>query len=168
MGGAAAVAALLMAACGSTPSANAPTGSTSTTAAATTSSTSTSSTTTSTTAVSTTTVTVPLETPTGGEFYSPTKNISCEIDDTTSLQQVYCQTMSPPQSVTMKVDGTLAKCAGQQCLGNPGENTPTLPYGSATGTGPFRCLSTPQGMTCTITSGKGFQIASGGITTLVG
>ena len=66
----------------------------------------------STTAVSTTTVTVPLETPTGGEFYSPTKNISCEIDDTTSLQQVFCQTMSPPQSVTMKVDGTLSEVRG--------------------------------------------------------
>ena len=97
---------------------------------------------------------MPLETATSGEFYSPSKNISCEIDDTTSVQQVFCQTMSPPQSVTMKEDGTLTKCAGQQCLGNPGENTPTLPYGSATGTGPFRCLSTQQGMSCTVTSGK--------------
>jgi hypothetical protein len=141
-----------VAACSSTPSANAPTTSTSTTAAAT----------------STTTVTVPLETPTGGEFYSPSKNISCEIDDTTSLQQVFCQTMSPAQSVTMKTDGTLSKCAGQQCLGNPGENTPILPYGSATGTGPFRCLSSSQGMTCTVTSGRGFQIASAGITMVVG
>lgn len=157
--GGAAAAALLVAACSSTPSANAPSGSTSTTS---------SSTTTSTTTVSTTTVTVPLETPTGGEFYSPSKNISCEIDDTTSLQQVFCQTMSPPQSVTMKADGTLTKCAGQQCLGNPGEDTPTLPYGSATGTGPFRCFSTQQGMTCTITSGSGFQIATSGITSVGG
>ncbi len=162
MGGAAA-AALLVAACSSTPSANAPSGSTSSTSSSTTAST-----TTPTTTLATTTVTVPLETPTGGEFYSPSKNISCEIDDTTSLQQVFCQTMSPPQSVTMKADGTLTKCAGQQCLGNPGENTPTLPYGSATGTGPFRCFSSQQGMTCTITSGTGFQIATGGITSVGG
>jgi hypothetical protein len=162
--GVAGAAALLVAACSSTPSASSPTGSTSTTATPTTaSSTTTSSTTSSTTSVSTTTVTVPLETATSGEFYSPSKNISCEIDDTTSLQQVFCQTQSPPQSVTMKVDGTLTKCAGQQCLGNPGENTPSLPYGSATGTGPFRCLSTQQGMSCTVTSGSGFQIAAAGI-----
>jgi hypothetical protein len=113
-------------------------------------------------------VTVPLQTPTGGEFFSPSKNISCEIDDTTSLQQVYCQTISPPKSVTMNVGGTLTKCAGEQCLGNPGENTPTLPYGSATGIGPFRCLSSPQGVTCTVTSGNGFRIASGGITSISG
>ncbi len=159
---------MLVAACSSTPSANAPTTSTSTTAAATSTSTTSSSTTTPTTTVSTTTVTVPLETSTGGEFYSPSKNISCEIDDTTSLQQVFCQTMSPARSVTMKTDGTLSKCTGQQCLGNPGENTPILPYGSATGTGPFRCLSSSQGMTCTVTSGRGFQIASAGITMIVG
>jgi hypothetical protein len=162
--GGAAAAALLVAACSSTPSANSPTGTTSTTTTPTTAA----STTTSTTTVSTTTVTVPLETATSGEFYSPSKNISCEIDDTTSVQQVFCQTMTPPQSVTMKQDGTLTKCAGQQCLGNPGENTPTLPYGSATGAGPFRCLSTQQGMSCTVSSGSGFQIASAGISSIGG
>jgi len=109
------------------------------------------------------TPTIPLQTATAGEFFSPTKNISCEIDDTTSLRQVYCQTISPPRSVTMTVDGSLDQCTGQQCLGNAGENTPTLPYGSATGTGPFRCVSTSAGVTCTVTSGKGFEIAAGGI-----
>ena len=152
--GGSAAAAMLAAACSSSPSANTPATSTSTT--------------TPTTAVATTTSTVPLQTATGGEFFSPTKNISCEIDDTTSLQLVYCQTMAPPQSVTMKVDGTLTKCAGEQCLGNPGAFTPALPYGSATGTGPFRCLSSPQGMSCTVTGGKGFQIATGGITSISG
>ncbi len=151
-------AAMLVASCSSTPSANSPTTSTSTTAAPPTTS----------PTLPTTTVTVALETPTSGEFYSPTKNISCEIDDTTSLQQVFCQTLTPPQSVTMNVDGTLKKCAGQECLGNPGENTPTLPYGSATGTGPFRCVSSRQGMTCTVTNGRGFQIASGGIVSVGG
>jgi hypothetical protein len=160
--GGTAAAALLVVACSSTPSANSPTGSTTTTP------TTAASTTTSTTTVSTTTVTVPLETATSGEFYSPSKNISCEIDNTTSVQQVFCQTMTPPQSVRMKQDGTLTKCAGQQCLGNPGENTPTLPYGSATGAGPFRCLSTQQGMSCTVNSGSGFLIATAGISSIGG
>jgi hypothetical protein len=143
------VAATLLAACSSTPAPSA----TSTTRSA------------GTTAVTTngTTATIPLQTATAGEFFSPTKNISCEIDDTASLRQVYCETMSPPRSVTMTVDGTLSQCAGQQCLGNAGENTPTLPYGSATGTGPFRCTSTSAGVTCTVTSGKGFKIAADGI-----
>jgi hypothetical protein len=106
---------------------------------------------------------MPLETGTAGEFYSPSKNISCEIDDSASLHEVYCETISPPQSVTMALDGTLTRCAGQQCLSNAGLNTPTLPYGTSTGTGPFRCLSTPQGMRCTISSGRGFAIAAAGI-----
>jgi hypothetical protein len=110
-----------------------------------------------------TAATIPLQTATAGEFFSPTKNISCEIDDTASLRQVFCETISPPRSVTMTVDGSLTQCTGQQCLGNAGENTPTLPYGSATGTGPFQCTSTSAGMTCTVTSGKGFEIAARGI-----
>jgi len=104
-----------------------------------------------------------MQTATGGEFLSPSENISCEIDDSASIRQVFCETISPPQSVTMTVDGTLTTCMGEQCLGNAGEETPTLPYGSATGTGPFRCLSTSQGVTCTVASGKGFKIAAGGI-----
>jgi hypothetical protein len=108
-------------------------------------------------------VTVPLQTATSGEFFSPSKNISCEIDDTATLRQAFCETITPPRSVTMTVDGSFTRCAGQQCLGNAGENTPTLPYVSTTGTGPFHCSSTTLGMTCAVPSGKGFQIAAGGI-----
>jgi len=105
-----------------------------------------------------------MQTPTGGEFYSPTKNISCEIDDTSTLKQAFCLTVSPPQSVTMDVDGTLEKCAGAQCLGNAGDDTPTLDYGSATGVGPFRCVSATTGVTCTVPNGTGFEISRSGIT----
>jgi hypothetical protein len=113
-----------------------------------------------------TTPTVPLQTARGGEFLSPTKNISCEIDDGPSFRQVYCETITPPRSVTMTVDGHLTKCAGQVCLSNAGEDTPTLPYGSTTGMGPFRCTLTRQGMSCTISSGRGFEIAIAGITAI--
>jgi hypothetical protein len=109
------------------------------------------------------TPTLPMQTATGGEFLSPTGNISCEIDDNSSNQSVLCETFSPPQSVTMTASGALTKCSGPQCGSNPGEDTPTLAYGTATGVGPFRCLSATTGMTCTVTGGKGFQISSGGI-----
>jgi hypothetical protein len=104
-----------------------------------------------------------MQTATGGEFLSPTGNISCEIDDTSSNQSVLCETFSPPQSATMTASGALTKCSGPQCGSNPGLDTPTLAYGTATGAGPFRCLSATTGMTCTVTGGKGFQISSGGI-----
>jgi hypothetical protein len=122
-----------------------------------------------TTTAPTTTVTtrptplLPMQTATGGEFLSPTGNISCEIDDNSTNQSVLCETFSPPQSVTMTASGALTKCSGPQCGSNPGEDTPTLAYGTATGVGPFRCLSATTGMTCTVTGGKGFQISSGGI-----
>lgn len=155
-------AATLLVACSSTPtpSASSPKRSTGATAPSTTQRTSLPATSVPTNG---TTATIPLQTATAGEFFSPTKNISCEIDDTASLRQVFCETISPPRSVTLTVDGSLSECTGQQCLGNAGENTPTLPYGLATGTGPFRCTSTSAGVTCTVTSGKGFEIAAGGI-----
>lgn len=112
------------------------------------------------------TPTLPMQTATGGEFLSPTGNISCEIDDNSSNQSVLCETFSPPQSVTMTAAGALTKCSGPQCGSNPGEDTPTLAYGTATGVGPFRCLSATTGMTCTVTGGKGFLISSAAIVQL--
>ena len=119
-----------------------------------------------TTAVSTTLV--PMQTVTGGEFLSPSGNISCEIDyNRADLTQAYCQTVTPPQSVTMGVTGKYTTCTGEQCLGNPGTNTPTLAYGTATGVGPFRCASATNGVTC-MAGGKGFRISTSGITPVPG
>jgi hypothetical protein len=101
---------------------------------------------------------------TGGEFVSPSGNISCEV----SLTQVYCQTGRPAQSVTMSNTGSYKTCTGQQCLGNPGDGTPTLAYGTETGVGPFLCESASTGVTCTTTAGKGFLINSSGITSVSG
>jgi len=102
---------------------------------------------------------VPMQRATGGEFLSPSGNISCEV----SLTSVYCQTGAPARSVTMSVAGTYKTCSGVMCLGNPGEDTPTLAYGTATGVGPFLCQSAAAGVTCT-TGGKGFLISASGIT----
>lgn len=106
---------------------------------------------------------VPMQTTAGGEFLSPSGNISCEVDyHRADLTQVYCQTVTPARSVTMGVAGSYKTCTGQQCLGNPGTGTPTLAYGTATGAGPFRCTSSAAGITC-VADGKGFQISTAGI-----
>lgn len=40
---------------------------------------------------------VPMQTATGGEFLSPSGNISCEVDhQRAGLTQAYCQTVTPP------------------------------------------------------------------------
>lgn len=100
-----------------------------------------------------------MQTATGGEFLSPSGNIGCEVH----LTSVYCQTGTPARSVTMGVTGRYTTCTGQQCIGNPGDGTPTLAYGTATGVGPFRCESAAAGVTCT-TGGRGFRVSASGIT----
>ena len=162
----AAGAAVLLAACSSGP--GRATTSTSTTAVATTSSSAPAVTTTSspttTTIVGVPTPFVPMQTATGGEFLSPSGNISCEVNFSPQIQGAQCLTLSPPRSVNMTVDGTLTQCVGVQCLGNAGVGTPTLAYGTATGVGPFRCVSATTGVTCTVVSGKGFTINTAGVT----
>jgi hypothetical protein len=107
---------------------------------------------------------VPMQTAAGGEFVSPSGNISCEVDyHRVGLVKAYCQTGTPAQSVSMGATGRYTTCTGQQCLGNPGMGTPTLAYGTATGVGPFRCESAATGVTC-VADGRGFRISSSGIT----
>lgn len=107
---------------------------------------------------------VPMQTAKGGEFLSPSGNISCEVNyHRAGLTKVYCQTAKPARSVTMGLAGRYTTCTGQQCLGNPGTGTPTLAYGTATEAGPFRCESATPGITC-LASGKGFRISASGIT----
>lgn len=106
-------------------------------------------------------------------FYSPSHNISCEVD----YQRVggtgagipddtYCQTVVPEQSVTMDPNGSLKNCSGTSCLGNPGEGTATLAYGQTAALGPFTCQSATKGITCTVASGRGFRISRAGIASL--
>jgi hypothetical protein len=103
-------------------------------------------------------------------FYSPSHNISCEIDYQRGAgmpDSAYCQISRPQpaqQSVHMDPSGAYSVCAGETCLGNPGLGQPTLPYGQTAALGPFSCLSEATGVTCTVPSGRGFKIASSGIT----
>ena len=110
-----------------------------------------------------------MQTANGGEFLSPSGNISCEVDYQRAniTTQAFCQTVTPARSATMGPGGTYSTCTGTQCLGNPGLNTPTLAYGTVTGVGPYRCSSAATGITCTA-DGKGFRISSSGITSVSG
>jgi hypothetical protein len=107
---------------------------------------------------------VPMERATGGAFLSPSGNISCEIHyQDAGLTEAYCQTYTPARSVILQATGTYKTCTEGGCIGDPGEGTPTLAYGQATGVGPFRCESASTGVTCTA-NGKGFHIDNTGIT----
>jgi hypothetical protein len=110
-----------------------------------------------------------MQTAGGGEFFSPSGNISCEVNYHRDgvPDGAYCQTGTPAQSVHMDVTGSYTTCTGQQCLGNAGEGTPTLGYGTETGVGPFLCKSATTGVTCTA-GGRGFQISTSGITSVSG
>jgi hypothetical protein len=111
-----------------------------------------------------------MQTATGGEFLSPSGNISCEVDyhSAAGLTKAYCQTDTPARSVTMDATGKYATCTGPQCLGNSGDGTPTLAYGTATGVGPFRCESAATGVTCVVGNGKGFTVSTSGVTPVSG
>ncbi len=152
-----AVAVLALAACGSgSPSASS------------TAATSGHSTTTTSGAPATTTTLVAMQTANGGEFLSPSGNISCEVNyQRSGLTSAFCQTNTPPRSATLGADGTYTTCTGMQCLGNPGLTTPTLAYGTTTGVGPYRCSSAASGVTCTA-DGKGFRISTAGIAAVTG
>jgi hypothetical protein len=94
-------------------------------------------------------------------FYSPSRNISCELADPHPLgARVHCQSVKRPHSVQMSAAGALRICRGVKCLGNPGEGTRVLGYGRSVTVGRFRCTSRQAGVTCVVTaSGKGFLIS---------
>jgi hypothetical protein len=98
-------------------------------------------------------------------FYSPSHRIDCEVNTggRTGPDSVYCKTLEPAQSASMDDRGTVTTCAGQSCMGDAAEDTPTLAYGQTVSLGPFRCLSERTGMTCTAAHGRGFVISTAGI-----
>jgi hypothetical protein len=102
----------------------------------------------------------------GGEYLSPSRNISCELDwQVRGLQPTaYCQTMVPPRSVSLSAAGVVKKCAGTSCVGNPAENARPLPYMTSAAAGPFLCASRIDGFACSA-AGTAFLIAKAGIVT---
>jgi hypothetical protein len=115
-----------------------------------------------------------LQPPTGGSqsgtsaaFLSPSRNLSCEMNDRRPNvgSYVYCQSFNRPHSVKLTLNGHFTVCRDRSrrtthCLGDPGEHTPVLGYGHQKTVGRFRCRSRHAGITCTvIRSGKGFEIS---------
>jgi hypothetical protein len=152
--------ALALAACSSSSTSGSSSTISTTTSASTTSTSAAASTTSSTTQTS---GTLAPQSATVTEFYSPSKNISCEIDNnlgSSAITSALCLTLSPPKSATLMTDSTLNECTGESCLSNAGENTPTLAYGQSITLGPFTCASSTAGMMCTLASGDGFLISS--------
>jgi hypothetical protein len=108
---------------------------------------------------------------TSAAFYSPSRNISCEMNDARAHlgSVVYCQSWAHPHSVKLGLDGRLKICreatsTTAHCLGDPGEGTPVLAYGKHVTLGHFRCESQKAGVSCTVVkTGKGFRIDRDGV-----
>jgi len=100
-------------------------------------------------------------------FKSPSGNIECELDlGLPGLPDAaFCQTITPPATVTLTATGAVKPCSGANCgLGNGPENEVALAYGQSTRLGPFQCSSSATtGVTCTLANGRGFSIARAGI-----
>jgi len=97
---------------------------------------------------------------TSASFYSPTRNISCELADQRGrTPYAFCQSVAHAHSATLGADGHTKICRGSRCLGNPGEHTPVLRYGKQIRVGRFRCRSEQNGITCNVTAtGDAFLI----------
>jgi hypothetical protein len=88
-------------------------------------------------------------------FFSPTRNLGCEVRPSS----VFCQSMMRPHSVRMGATGRYAVCRGLRCVGNAPEGTPILRYGRQITLGRFRCTSLRQGVRCIVIDiGRGFLI----------
>ena len=100
----------------------------------------------------------------GQEFFSPSKNISCELDwHYAGLPAAAgCQTFTPLQSVRISPVGKIMRCSGVGCVGNPALNTAVLPYLTSIAIGPFLCTSRVDGVACSA-AGRAFLISRSGI-----
>ncbi|HEX4518515.1 MAG TPA: hypothetical protein VH063_02935 [Gaiellaceae bacterium] len=95
-------------------------------------------------------------------FFGPGVTTSCEMNIGVPKipTSVYCQTYPHTESVILSPKGKLTICHGNNCIGNPPEQIPTLVYGSWIDGGPFRCTSKRAGVQCVVRStGHGFLIA---------
>src|SRR5262245_25108494 len=95
-------------------------------------------------------------------FYSPSKNISCEVSSGGELGgYAFCQSAQNPRSVTLSKQGTLTVCHGTKCLGDaPVEVAFVLGYGKSVEVGNFKCTSKKTGMRCSVSpSGHGFELS---------
>jgi hypothetical protein len=100
-------------------------------------------------------------------FLTPGPNrTTCDID----ASSVVCLVESPQVPllnairVTMIRTGKLSVCHGLICTGGSTESAPTLAYGHAIVSGPFRCSASLAGVRCVVVKlGHGFVLGSHGV-----
>lgn len=96
-------------------------------------------------------------------FFAGRSGVACQIvysPGQAASNQVICG-RGKPGFAYLSSSGAFTKCP--TCQGDVGEHTPTLPYGQASKVGPFRCLSNPDGVVCTVPNGRGFVMSSSSI-----
>jgi hypothetical protein len=95
------------------------------------------------------------------DYFRSPSGVECELTiNAGKISAIaYCQTGSPPRSVTMTSNGHLKICSGNDCLSNAPLDVPVLAYGHHTTLGPFRCQSSRSGVRCRVLSGRGFLIS---------
>jgi hypothetical protein len=114
--------------------------------------------------------------PTSGtyaRFYTPSRNIACEMSDNGTAQAgIGCIMQQPPALASLKASGVATICQHQGCTGNLGSDPSLppvrkLPYGSSVTVGRFRCASAFKGVTCVvIATAKGFFISRQSVRTV--
>jgi hypothetical protein len=119
--------------------------------------------------------TTPTTSGTYARFYTPSRNIACEMSDNgTAPAGIGCIMQKPPALASLKASGVATICQHQdlKCTGNLGDD-PSLPparelaYGSSVTVGRFRCTSASTGATCIVTAtGKGFLISRQSVRTV--
>jgi hypothetical protein len=101
-------------------------------------------------------------------FYTPSKNIHCEMSDNGSPQSsVFCDIEKPGAIASVFANGHVT--INRAGSGNFGEGPPfrLLPYGSSATAGRFRCKSAVAGVTCVvIKTGRGFFISKQSVRTV--
>jgi hypothetical protein len=96
-------------------------------------------------------------------FFAGRSGVVCQIvysKGEAASNEIICG-RGKPGLAYLSTSGKFTKCP--TCEGDAGEHTPTLPYGKASKIGPFRCLSNPDGVVCTVPDGDGFLMSSSSI-----
>jgi len=99
------------------------------------------------------------------DYFRSPSGVECELAVNAGKISAlaYCETVSPPRSVTMSASGKLKICRSGGCLSNAPLNVSVLAYGHQTTLGPFRCQSSRSGVRCRVPSGRGLRIGRSGI-----
>jgi hypothetical protein len=98
------------------------------------------------------------------DFLSPDGSVWCQIGTAGELDRAWCATDNPQRSAQLTRDGSVQVCSDPVCTQDWGTTSPRLHAGQSSRLGPYRCTGQTAGMTCAVTSGRGFTIDGSGVT----